>query len=149
MRRTCKCDSLLSFCAPCIWSFLRIHLSATFYETIKVYFEFSFYPLHFTFHFSRYFQRAKMFPYNEFFMAGSSPGNHENGFCFYLFRYALCSLRHAIFHVLCCPFHGQAAAMKEKNRRRDLLWEKAKDFHWKPHLISSLRYWELSSSWFL
>jgi len=36
LRRTCKCTSLLSFCAPCIWSFLQNHLSETFYETINI-----------------------------------------------------------------------------------------------------------------
>jgi thiol peroxidase len=35
LRRTYKCASFLSFCAPCIWSFLRSHPAATFYEIIK------------------------------------------------------------------------------------------------------------------
>jgi hypothetical protein len=36
LRRTYKCASFLSFCAPCIWSFLQSHPAATFCETIKV-----------------------------------------------------------------------------------------------------------------
>jgi hypothetical protein len=36
LRRNCKCASLLSFCAPCIWSFLRNHRRGDFLRDHQV-----------------------------------------------------------------------------------------------------------------